>query len=108
MARKHSLPPELTIYSAGSSRALFQEWVAKLPKGRRGSAAVGAPVLVDSSTVLEIDASGVQLLLSLSRSLAAANRTLKLDSPSNRLAAACHALGAASLLPTSTTEGAAA
>jgi anti-anti-sigma regulatory factor len=105
MTRKHSLPPEMTIYSAGATRAMFQEWVARLPKGRRGVAAVGAPVLVDSSAVLEVDASGVQLLLSLYRTMAAANRTLKLESPSTRLAAACQALGASSLLPMSTTEG---
>lgn len=106
MARRHSLPAELTIYSVGPTRSLFQEWASKPPKARRGAAAGNVPLLVDSSAVQEVDAAGVQLLLSLARSLAAGKRTLQLESPSSALSSACHTLGAASLIPALPADGA--
>jgi anti-anti-sigma regulatory factor len=108
MAHKHSLPGELTIYAVGQNRSLFQGWIAKLPKGRRGAALEGSALPVDSSGVNEADAAGVQLLLSLSKSLAAHKRTLQLDNPSRPLAAALETLGLSGLLTSDSTAGASA
>jgi anti-anti-sigma regulatory factor len=108
MAHKHSLPGELTIYAVGQNRALFQGWVAKLPKGRRAAALEGSALVVDSSAVNDVDAAGVQLLLSLSKSVAAHKRALQLDNPSRPLIAALETLGVPSLLAPASPAGAGA
>jgi anti-anti-sigma regulatory factor len=105
MARKHTLPPEMTIYAVGANRQLFQEWVSKLQKGRRAAALQGSPLALDSSAVMEVDAAGIQLLLSLSRSVAALQRPLRLENPTERLAAACRSLGAGVLLESGAAPG---
>ncbi len=98
MARSHSLPADLTIYSAGLLRTQLQGWVAKLPTGRRGIALNGSPLPVDASGDNEVDAAGVQMLLALSKSLTTRRRPLRLIDPSAPLVNACGALGVASLL----------
>lgn len=105
MANKHRLPGELTIYAVGQARSLFQGWVAKLPKGRRATALEGTPLAVDGASVNEVDAAGAQMLLSLSRSLAARRRTLRLEHPSQPLQLACETLGLTALLAPATAEG---
>lgn len=108
MSRKHALPTELTIYAAGPARALFMGWLAKLPAGRRAARHEGTPLAVDGAGVQEVDAAGVQLLLSLSRSLASRKRTLRLVNASGPLARACETLGATRLLESGAGEGACA
>jgi anti-anti-sigma regulatory factor len=98
MANAHKLPGELTIYAAGSLRAQFEKWVAKLPKGRRAVALAGTALPVDASGVNEVDAAGLQLLLSLSKSLGAHKRSLQLVDPSTPLRSACDTLGLSGVL----------
>ncbi|MEI2679700.1 MAG: STAS domain-containing protein [Burkholderiaceae bacterium] len=72
MTHTLSLPAELTIYTVGELRPQWLSWLA-------GFADDDAPAdaSVDGSAVDQIDAAGVQLLMALSRSLAAAQRSLQ-------------------------------
>jgi anti-anti-sigma regulatory factor len=96
--QKHTLTGAVTIYAVGALRSQFATWIAKLPKGRRGTALNDSPLAVEAHGVDEVDAAGIQLLVSLSKSLAARRRPLQLVNPSSCLLSACDALGAASLL----------
>jgi ABC-type transporter Mla MlaB component len=89
-----SLPPELTIYTVG---ALHSEWRAGLADAL-DSKAKGSECRVRGDRVDEIDAAGVQLLLSLRNSVVAHGCVLRVVDPSARLLAACSALGASLLL----------
>ena len=53
---------------------------------------------MEASSVNEVDAAGIQLLLALAASLKARGRALQLTNPSQPLVNACHSLGLASLL----------
>lgn len=88
MATILSLPAELTIYTVGELRPQWLAWLGSL-------ASSDAPVeaAVDGAAVDQIDAAGVQLLVSLSRSLQAVQRTLCLVNASPLLTQACDALG---------------
>lgn len=86
---KPSLPSELTIYTAGETRAACIHWLSM-----NGDETLD----VDGSAVAEVDGAGVQLLASLARSLRAQQRRLQLVSPSAPLRTACSALGMAHLL----------
>jgi anti-anti-sigma regulatory factor len=92
-----ALPAELTIYTAGETRPQWLAWLA--------SDDAGSPQ-VDASGVTEVDAAGVQLLLSLSRALEGQQRRLHLERPSPALRSACERLGLASLLETGLPAGA--
>ncbi len=84
------LPAELTIYAASELRA---RWLAAI------DADPGEiDCTIDASAVAEVDAAGVQLLLALSRTLAALGRAPRLERPSTRLADACATLGLGHLL----------
>ena len=89
-----SLPHELTIYTVG---ALHAEWRAGLADAL-DSKATGAECRVRGDLVEEIDAAGVQLLLSLRRSVLAHAGVLRVVDPSAPLIGACSALGASLLL----------
>ena len=82
------LPAELTIYTVGELRPQWLAWLA-------GLGATEAPVeaTIDGAAVDQIDAAGVQLLISLSRSLSAAQRSQQFVNPSAVLTGACEALG---------------
>jgi anti-anti-sigma regulatory factor len=84
--KKYALTGAVTIYTVGTLRSQFEVWIAKLPKGPRGAALNDSPLAVDAQGVDEIDAAGMQLLVSLAK-----------DS-SSLLVGACEALGVASLL----------
>lgn len=84
------LPAELTIYAASE---LHAQWLAALD-----AAPPDGDLEVDASAVAEIDGAGLQLLVALSRQLAARDRALRLVRPSQRLSEACAALGLATLL----------
>lgn len=85
-----ALPHELTIYSVGELRP---SWLDRL-----GASSADETLAVDGAAVDEVDAAGVQLLLSLAHALARDRRRLQLLRPSAALTAACTALGAQSLL----------
>lgn len=89
-----SLPPDLTIYTVG---ALHSEWRAGLADAL-DSKAKGSECGVRGDLVDEIDAAGVQLLLSLRNSIVARGCVLRIVDPSAQLLAACSALGASMLL----------
>lgn len=100
MRHKYALTGAVTVYAVGALRSQFVAWIAKLPKGRRGVALNDSPLTVDAHGVDEVDAAGIQLLVSLSRSLSVRRRPLQLADPSGPLVDACDALGVTSLLLT--------
>lgn len=89
MASNQSLPAELTIYTMGELHPMCLRWAGDDD---------GEPLCLAAQAVDEVDAAGVQLLLSLRNTLAAQGRALHLRLPSAKLAAACAALGALELL----------
>jgi len=103
----HSLPSELTIYTVGELAPQCLAWIDSKAgadvadddeyANDDGSEIVSA-LRVDAQAVEDIDAAGVQLLLSLSNALAQQHRPLQLVRPSAPLLAACRALGASSLM----------
>jgi ABC-type transporter Mla MlaB component len=82
------LPQELTIYTAGETRAQWLSWLS----------APGDAANVDASAVEQVDGAGLQLLVSLRRSFDEQHRTLTLQQPSALLRDACKALGLEGLL----------
>lgn len=93
-----TLPAELTIYTVGELHPQCLGWMDADPTHPDRLA-------VDAQAVQEVDAAGVQLLLSLSHALAARGRLLSLEAPSQPLVAACQALGLAVLLSPETEPG---
>ena len=86
-----ALPAELTIYNAAELRGLLLAHV--------DAHAQNEACRLDGSAVDQVDASGLQLLVSLARTLVPLGRTLRLGQPSAALQAACESLGlSASLL----------
>lgn len=91
----HALPAELTIYTVG-------EWY---PHCRSWAGGDDADALVlDATAVQEVDAAGVQLMLSLANALAQRGRRLLIAEPSAALAAACTVLGVTHLFAEATAE----
>lgn len=86
------LPAELTIYTISELYAQCVGWV-HAPVTEDNDVCLS----VNADSVAEVDAAGVQLLLSLSNSLTAQRRRLQLIAPSQALRAACAALGAGAL-----------
>lgn len=108
MTPSHCLPAELTIYTVGELRPLWLGWLAEVRDEAHAAPMSDEVFAVNAAAVGEIDAAGVQLLLSLSKSLDQEHRVLKLHAPSRSLAAACAALGAGALLAAPHTDGATA
>ena len=98
MTYAHTLPAELTIYNVVELRNAMLAWLGD------EATSTGMPLAVDASAVADVDGAGVQLLLSLARSLADRGRELHLAVASPALSAACHALGAGQLLTHSATR----
>ena len=86
------LPAERSIYTLGELHPSCLAWM--------DAGATCDSLRVDASAVAEVDAAGVQLLLSLSNALAARGADLELAAPSDTLRAACSALGIERLLAT--------
>jgi len=100
------LPAELTIYTVGE---LHPQWLAWLGQGAAALAAEGAadgPAEVQAAAVEQVDAAGLQLLLSLQRALAEHGRSLQIHAPSQVLRGGCAALGLGAWLQAQMTEGA--
>ncbi len=92
-AHRRPFPPlgaELTIYTASETHAGWLAWFASTAD-RHDDAAVA--VGVDARAVEAIDGAGMQLLLSLQRSLQARGLALDLCEPSAELLAACAVMG---------------
>ncbi len=98
MSQTNMLTGAVTIYSVGALRSQFETWIADLPSGPSGAALNDSPLAVDAHGVDGIDAAGLQLLVSLSKSLAARRRPLQLVNPSSLLVGACDALALTWLL----------
>jgi ABC-type transporter Mla MlaB component len=95
------LPAELTIYTVAELRPLWLTWLRELP-----AAADAASVAeVQAAAVDQVDAAGMQLLLSLERALAAVGRRCWLREPSSVLQAGCAALGLSAWMATHVTTG---
>jgi anti-anti-sigma regulatory factor len=86
-----TLPAELTIYSVGELHPAWSNSLAAATTAVDGAA--GESFAVDAAAVAEIDAAGLQLLLSLANALARSDRVLRLLNPSQTLRQACAALG---------------
>jgi anti-anti-sigma factor len=99
------LPPELTIYAAAELHPQWLAWLAAASGPGREEA------VVDAHAVDQVDAAGLQLLVSLERSLTDRGVRLRLNAPSSALHQACEALGLGEWLSASADlrqEGAAA
>jgi ABC-type transporter Mla MlaB component len=88
------LPEELSIFSAADLLSTLRTLLANAAAGP------DAPdtLRLDATRVAEVDAAGVQLLLSLSNSLLRQGRQLQIEPASAALRQACQRLGAAWLL----------
>jgi anti-anti-sigma regulatory factor len=95
-----ALPAELTIYSAAELR---RQLLAHVDAHAEDEAC-----RIDAAAVDQVDAAGLQLLVSLARTLAPLGRTLRLDQPSPALLAACETLGLTACLTEATPERATA
>ena len=98
------LPVEITIYVAADLRTAWLAWLTSLDAATDDGADADLPA--DGQAVEEVDAAGLQCLLSLSNSLLARGRRLQVHQASDALALGCRRLGLAHLL--ATTEEAAA
>ena len=98
------LPVEITIYVNAELRTAWLAWLASLDAATDDGADADLPA--DGQAVEEVDAAGLQCLLSLSNSLLARGRRLQVHQASDALALGCRRLGLAHLL--ATTEEAAA
>ena len=104
MPQPRSLPSEITIYTLSALHSQWQDWLPRVPSARRSAALRDTSWPVDASEVDEIDAAGVQLLLSLAHSMTLRRRTLRLINPSRSLTNACEALGVSMLLAANKAE----
>ncbi len=105
MSTRFALPEELTIYTIAEQHPLCVAWASSSTPATSGDP--DDIVRVDAAAVAEVDAAGVQLLLSLANALALQQRTLWLENPSLPLASACEALGVSALLAEAAVAGAA-
>ena len=85
------LPAELMVYNLAGLR---QQWLADLD----ACAEATGPLRLDASAVDEVDAAGVQLLMSLAASLQGRGRSLQLVDASRPLRDACLRLDTEHLL----------
>ncbi|CAN5707229.1 hypothetical protein BH11PSE8_BH11PSE8_03640 [soil metagenome] len=90
-----SLPAELTIYTVTETH---QGWLERWP-----TLPLEDCLRVDAAAVEEIDAAGLQLLVSLQRTLAQREQRLELVGPSAALRRAGQAFGCRMLLDTDNT-----
>jgi ABC-type transporter Mla MlaB component len=98
MHNQISLPSELTIYSVGE---LLPQFLARLKDTHDAVTTGSGPgerLRVEAASVEDVDAAGVQLLLSVSNALALRGHALQLVNASGPLSRACAALGASALM----------
>jgi len=93
------LPEELTIYTIGELRPAWLQWLDDAAPDGPVDAASEDLFRVDGTAVQDVDAAGIQLVLSLDRALSQQQgRRLKVTRPSTPFARACAALGVEQLL----------
>jgi hypothetical protein len=92
------LPAELTIFTAAQTRTEWLAWLDPLNGDDGAGNEVSGPWRVLADGVDQVDAAGVQLLISLAHALQARDRPLQLSDASARLRQACEALGVAEWL----------
>jgi ABC-type transporter Mla MlaB component len=107
MTHRLCLPPELTIYTVGELRPQWLQWLSAVREDTGVSETHDNTVEVDAAAVGEVDAAGVQLLMSLRHALRHEQRVLRLGHPSRALTDACGTLGAGVLLAGPASTGAA-
>ena len=90
------LPQELTIYAVGELHPQWLAWLAKASAHGREEAEV------DAQAVDQVDAAGLQMLVSLQRSLADRGVCMRLTGLSEPLRLGCEALGLCDWLAEST------
>lgn len=86
-----ALPDELTIYTVGDLHRQWASWLASVP------ADCTVPAM-DAQAVGQVDAAGLQLLVSLDSALARRGAALSLQAPSSALSTGCDAIGLGSWL----------
>jgi anti-anti-sigma regulatory factor len=94
MQEPRALPEELTIFTVGEWLAQCQAW----HRDQTAQAGQAHVMCVDAQAVKEIDAAGLQLLLSLAHACEKSGAQFKLTTPSPVLTAACQSLGMEALL----------
>jgi anti-anti-sigma regulatory factor len=90
MTAPRALPPELTIYTVAEFKDQCLAWMGE-PHDE--AHAPGQHWAIDASALDQVDAAGLQLLVSLSQSLDHPLHGLQLLQPSDTLVAACVATG---------------
>lgn len=108
MLQALALPAELTIYTVGELRPAWLDWLQAARQAQADNALPDGACPVDAAAVGEVDAAGVQLLLSLRHGLAREQLRLRLNHPSASLQQACGALGLDFLLADAPTGAGAA
>ena len=98
MAITLSLPPELTIYTVPDLRSAWLQFLEQLDTQAPGEAPEDDRIALDASRIDDLDGAGVQLLLSLARSLRERQRRLVLVQPSEIAGRACRCLGVERIL----------
>ena len=93
MSEHRTLPAELSIYSVGELKGQWLGWISEAPAEPEAE-----HWALDASTVSEVDAAGLQLLLALSHTLSQQDQRLVLLHPSAALGEACAAIGLADWL----------
>lgn len=81
-----ALPAEMTIYTAAELHPQWLQWLDTVT-------AEGPPATVQADAVDQVDAAGLQMLLSLGHALSGRRQVLRLHAPSGALRQACEALG---------------
>lgn len=100
MSTAQTLPTELTIYTVSE---IYQHLMQLVSDRVKSTPANEQKVLaIQASAVADIDAAGLQLLISMSRYLSARDVRLVLEEASERLVRACTMLGLTHLLPPQT------
>lgn len=82
------LPAELTIYTVGELHPKWSRWATAAAAQSSGQYAN-----IEAQLVAEVDAAGLQLLLSLQRALSASGRAVCVSDPSSVFSKACAGLG---------------
>jgi anti-anti-sigma regulatory factor len=86
-----SLPEELTIYTVGELQSSWRDHLAQLTTGQ-------TPTELLAHAVDQVDAAGLQLIISLDNALARHDRRLVLQDPSEPLVEAFQSMGLADWL----------
>jgi ABC-type transporter Mla MlaB component len=90
------LPAELTVCTAAGVRRDWLAWLAQAPQVQLRDP--DGHCVLDGSLVDQVDAAGMQLLVSLSNTLQALQCQLRLANPSSPLREACTVFGLVALL----------